>query len=284
MLAQALDGVISQTNPGPAFSMEVVIVDNDETRSAQELVSQYQKGGKVRLIYNCEPEKSIALARNRTIRNASGNLIAFLDDDEFPTEDWLYTMYLCLNGHDADGVLGPVVPHFPAGAPKWLVKSGICERPRNETGSPVTIKDLRTGNILLRGDLFERGEQWFDPALGLTGGSDGRFLSRQIDRGRKFIWCDEAIVFETVPEERWPAGFYLKRSFRIGSLQGGAFRRTREIGAISVTALSFLGHSAALPFSFFMGKHIWMKVLTKVCFDGGCLLAFLKLTRAPNRR
>jgi glycosyltransferase involved in cell wall biosynthesis len=282
MLARALDGVISQAR-NPAFSIEVVVVDNDKKRSAQELVSRYQENDKYKIIYDCEPEKSIALARNRTICRASGNLIAFIDDDEFPAEDWLPQMYLCLKKYDADGALGPVLPHFPAGAPKWLAKSGICERPRNVTGSPATIKDLRTGNVLLRRRLFEKDGRWFDPALGLTGGSDGQFLWRQLDRGRAFVWCDEAVVFETVGEERWPAEFYLKRSCRIGALQGGLYRRSREIRPVLVTAISFFGYSALLPFSVVGGEHIWMSLLTKIYYNGACLLAFMGLKHAPYR-
>ena len=283
MLARALDGVISQVTDS-AFTLEVVIVDNDKMRSAQELVRKYQKSGKCKIIYDCEPEKNISLARNRTIRNASDNLIAFIDDDEFPAENWLYKMYLCLKEYNADGVLGPVLPHFPVGAPKWLEKSGLCERPRNATGSPTTIKDLRAGNILLQRYVFEKDERWFDPALGLTGGSDGQFLWRQIDRGRKFVWCDEALVFETVPEERWPAEFYLRKNLRIGALQGGLHRHLREINPVLLSFLLFLGYSALLPFSLFGGKHIWMSVLAKIYYNGACLLSFLNLTHAPRRQ
>ena len=282
MLVRALDAVISQVTDS-AFTLEVVIVDNDKMRSAQELVYKYQKSGKCKMIYDCEPEKSISLARNRTIRNASGNLIAFIDDDEFPTENWLYKMYLCLKEYNTDGVLGPVLPHFPIGAPKWLAKSGLCERPRNATGSPIRLKDLRTGNVLFQRYVFKKDVRWFDPAMGLTGGSDGVFLWRQIQRGRKFVWCDEAIVFEKVPEERWPAGFYLKRNFRIGAAAGGLHRHSRNIRAVLISFLLLLGYSAMLPFSLFKGKHIWVKILTKIYYHAGCLLSFLNLTPVPHK-
>jgi glycosyltransferase involved in cell wall biosynthesis len=283
MLARALDGVISQVTDSD-FTLEVVIVDNDKERSAQELVHKYQKSGNCRITYDCEPEKSIPLARNRAIQKASGNLIAFIDDDEFPAENWLCKMYLCLKEYNADGVLGPVLPHFPFGAPKWLAKSGLCKRPRNATGSPTTFNDLRTGNALFQRYVFEKDEIWFDPALGLTGGSDGRFLSKQVERGRKFVWCDEALVFETVSEERWPAKYYLKRNFRIGTLAGKRYRHTRNPNAVLTSFLILSGNSLILPFSFIAGKHIWVKILTKIYYQAGCLLSFLNLKHVPHKQ
>lgn len=283
LLARTLDGVLSQATHG-AFTLEAVVVDNDGSRSAQELVSAYQRRGTHRVVYDCEPEQSIALARNRAIQNAAGDLIAFVDDDESPATDWLHRMYQCLLESDADGVLGPVLPHFPPGAPEWLSKSGLCERPRNGTGSPVRGKDLRTGNILLRRQVFKNDERWFDPALGLTGGSDGDFLWRQIQAGRSFVWCDEAEVFETVPPERWRAEFYLKRNFRIGTGAGGIYRQSREISPVLRSGLVLLGNSVLLPFSIFAGKHIRMRRLTKISYHAGCLLSFLGLTHMPERQ
>ena len=101
---------------------------------------------------------------------------------------------------------------------------------------------------MLRRQVVGNNETWFDPALGLTGGSDGRFLSGRVERGCLFVWCDEGVVFETVAEERWPAEFYLKRSFRIGALQGALYRRSREVNAVFITALSFCAYSTPTAF------------------------------------
>jgi succinoglycan biosynthesis protein ExoM len=192
-------------------------------------------------------------------------------------------MYLFIKESHADGVLGPVLPHFPAGAPKWLEKSGLCERPRNTSGSPIRYKDLRTGNALFQCHVFEEDGIWFDPSRG-HGGEDGEFLSRQINRGRKFVWCDEAIVFETVSKERWPAKYYLKRNFTIGAMAGEYHRRLRNMKAVLIDFFLLLGYSAMMPFSLLGGKHIWMKVLAKTYYHAGCLLSFLNLTHVPHRQ
>ncbi len=283
LLGRTLDGVLLQSSD-PDFAVELVVVDNDRERSAQAATSQRQTEGSPRIIYDCEPEQNIALARNRAIRDASGGLIAFIDDDEFPADQWLRLLYKCLRDAAADGVLGPVLPHFPPEAPAWLPKSRICDRPRNATGSPIRGIDLRTGNILLRRSVFRNDDRWFDPALGLTGGSDGDFLWRQVQDGRKFVWCDEAQVYETVAPERWPARYYLRRNFRVGAGAGSIFRETRQFGPVARSAALLVGHSFLLAFAILAGKAVWVRTMTKICYHTGCLLSFAGLARMPHRR
>ena len=45
-------------------------------------------------------------ARNEGIRQAQGDLIAFLDDDCVPSENWLEYLILTIDKYDADGVGG----------------------------------------------------------------------------------------------------------------------------------------------------------------------------------
>lgn len=284
LLAQLLDGLTRQ-HTGGEFTFEAVIVDNDALRSAEETVKRFQTGGApYAIIYDCEPVQSISLARNRTVRNAAGAYVATIDDDEAPAADWLHRMYSCLKAHDADGVLGPVLPHFPQEAPPWLVRSGLCNRPRHATGTPITLKDLRTGNTLLRRGIFEEGDMWFDPAKGLTGGSDAEFLIRQIRKGRRFVWCDDAVVFETVPEERWPDTYYLKRHFRVGTMVGEIARRSLKINLFVKFIVSVFAYSGLFLLTLPLGKHVWMRFLTRLYYNFGGLASFFKTTKVPQRQ
>lgn len=283
MLAHALKGVASQIT-NSAFSFEVVVVDNDSKRSAEDIVMSFKNNKALRIIYDCEPEQNIALARNRAIRNSTGNHIAFIDDDEYPEVNWLINLYNTLKKYNADGVLGPVLPFYPPGAPLWLKKSGLCNRGRNLTGSFITRKDLRTGNILLQRYLFKPKHMWFDPSRGRTGGEDGEFLSRQIRRGRQFVWCDEGVVFETVPENRWHLTFYIKKEFRIGTISGERRRLDRWLRYTTKAFILLISYSFILPFSFFARRHLWMKVLTKLSYNAGLLLSLLGISLLRFRK
>ena len=78
----------------------------------------------MRVCYENEPVQNISLARNRAVLLSRGEYVAFIDDDEFPQKYWLYNHFQMIKKTGADGVLGPVIPHFESGAPEWLIKAG----------------------------------------------------------------------------------------------------------------------------------------------------------------
>lgn len=280
MLARALNCVAHQKVDG-VFSFEIVVVDNDKNKSAEGIVEEFKKKNQMEISYHLEPVKNIALARNLCIEKSSGGLIAFIDDDEFPVPNWLVKHFESLKKYNSHGALGPVVPVFSKGTPLWLIRSRLCHRPRNRTGSDITKNDLRTGNILISRIVFDEEQIWFDPLKGLTGGEDGDFLSRQLKRGRKFVWCDEAIVYETVPKERWNALYYLKRNWRIGLLAGRNHRKNSDPTIIK-NAILFFGYFLTLPVFLFLGKHNWLKILTKIYYNAGSLLSFFRIKSVEN--
>ena len=104
------------------FTYSILVVDNDAAQSARGVVESSAKRLSVQVVYEVEPQQSIALARNASVRKATGELLAFVDDDEEPSADWLLRLYEVLVEHGVDGVLGPVIPTFDEGAPKWAVK------------------------------------------------------------------------------------------------------------------------------------------------------------------
>src|SRR2546423_5339723 len=67
-----------------SFSYSITVVDNDAAGSAEKIVQQLRSRCGVTLIYHLEPEQNIALARNKAIVASTGDLIAFIDDDELP--------------------------------------------------------------------------------------------------------------------------------------------------------------------------------------------------------
>jgi len=69
------------------FNYSIVVVDNDSYQSGESVVTFFKKNTKVNIDYYHEPERSISLARNKSVKKAKGNLIAFIDDDEFPAND-----------------------------------------------------------------------------------------------------------------------------------------------------------------------------------------------------
>jgi len=253
------------------FEYSMVIVDNDVSESARNTVESFGQQSRLSIGYYVEPEQNIALARNKVVEHAEGDFFAFIDDDEFPNRDWLLVLYKALVHYKADGILGPVLPHFEMEPPAWVLKGCFFDRPTHSTGHVLKWKNTRTGNVLLKRELFKKGHTWFDPAMG-SGGEDRDFFKRKIEEGYVFVWCNEAPAFEIIPPSRWKRTVLIKRALVRGKM---ALNNTRS-QSVSVfkSIIAVVLYTAWLPLVFFMGHHIFMRYLIKDCDHLGKVLAF----------
>lgn len=212
-LSALLDDLVKQQQ----LPNEVVVVDNDATGSARAVVERRRElGAPFPIHYDIQPVKNISLTRNRTVALASGDWIAFIDDDERAPAAWLKQLAETIIRCSADGVLGPVEPIVPADAPAWIRHGSFYDWARMKTGAVIPLNKLRFGNALLRGALLRDTPAPFDPNYGLTGGEDGDLLSRLVQQGARIVWCDEAIVHEPVEAARLSLRWLLLRALRGG--------------------------------------------------------------------
>jgi GT2 family glycosyltransferase len=68
---------------------EIIVVDNSTFQLAKPLVNQFTTKTKVKIHYISEKRKGPTYARNKGIRLANYNILAFLDDDCEADKDWL---------------------------------------------------------------------------------------------------------------------------------------------------------------------------------------------------
>jgi glycosyltransferase involved in cell wall biosynthesis len=271
LLSQLIVRLKNQRTDG-LFTYSVVVVDNDASGSGKAAVAGAGAATSMPISYHIEPERNIAMARNRSIEKAQGNMIAFIDDDEFPADDWLYQHFRLLKDSRASGILGPVRAHFNQETPSWLTKSGLLERREFVTGQKIpNSRFTRTGNALLWRSLFADAEDRFDPAYGKTGGSDAIFFKRMMRKGHQFLWCNDAVVYETVLPERQVKSYYIKRAFTrgLGEAQDAplmSLRTLRSVVAVPIYAI-------LLPFARLAGPHVFMRYLVKECDHLSLVLA-----------
>jgi succinoglycan biosynthesis protein ExoM len=253
------------------FDYSIVIVDNDISESAREIVESFARQSKSSISYYLEPEQNIALARNKAVENAEGDFLCFIDDDEFPVEQWLLNLYKAVNYYASDGVLGPVLPFFEQEPPEWVLKGCFFNRPTHPTGYALGWQNTRTGNALLRRGLFNKENKWFDPAFG-SGGEDRDFFRRKIEEGHVFVWCNEAYVFEKVPSNRWKRSVLLKRAILRGKMALNTAKSKPR--SVCYSAAAIVIYTVCMPLFLVLGQHIFMKYLIKNCDHLGKVLAF----------
>jgi glycosyltransferase involved in cell wall biosynthesis len=269
-LRRLLKDLAAQETDG-LFTLSVVVADNDREQSARQIVDEWSASSTLRVSYCVQPRQNIALTRNMAVANAQGDFIAFIDDDEWPTPRWLVTLFSACRDYDVDGALGPVKPHFDEQPPQWVVTGKFYDRPSYPTGLKIDWRKGRTGNTLLKASLFDDDAQPFRPEF-LTG-EDQDFFRRMIDKGHRFVWCHEALAYETVPSIRWNRTFMLKRAL----LRGGVslVHPTDRAKAILKSIVAAPAYILLLPLALLLGQGRFMTCLISLCDHIGRLLALV---------
>jgi succinoglycan biosynthesis protein ExoM len=270
LLRHLLQELASQETDG-RFTFSIVVVDNDHAESAGSVVSDFAASSAISVKYCVQPQQSIALTRNEAVENAAGEFIAFIDDDEFPTGKWLLTLFEACGHYHADGALGPVRPHFDVTPPEWVVRGKFYDRPSYPTGLVIDARKGRTGNTFLNRGIFVPGEPWFRPEF--RTGEDQDFFRRMIAKGHVFVWCDEAVVFETVPPIRWKRSFMLRRALLRGAT--AVVHPTFGPRDLLKSLVAIPAYLAALPVALFLGQHRFMNLLVSLFDHLGKLLALV---------
>jgi glycosyltransferase involved in cell wall biosynthesis len=270
LLIRLIKEVARQETEG-LFSFSMVVADNDPEKSGRATVDEMQARTAFEIKYCWEPNRGIAWARNRVIANASGDYLAFIDDDEFPSPMWLRTLYKTCQEYGTDGVFGPVKRHFDVSPPRWMLKSKFYDRRVNPTGTSVEWQEARTGNVLLKRSVIGDDPAPFRPEFRV--GEDQDFFRRKMEEGRRFVWCAEAEAFETVPPVRWKRSYLMKKALLRGSSAAlqpscGAKSILKSVAAVPLYAI-------ALPFSLLAGQHKFMALLVSMCDHLGKLLALM---------
>jgi glycosyltransferase involved in cell wall biosynthesis len=77
------------------ITWDVVVIDNNSSDTTDQVVRSYQENWEEpdSLTYYLEPHQGAAFARERAIKAAKGNYVAFLDDDNIPAPDWIFSIH-----------------------------------------------------------------------------------------------------------------------------------------------------------------------------------------------
>jgi len=207
--------------------VSVVVVENGPNQEGRKVCETIAPTYRWPLKCVVEKRRGISFARNTAVDAALSDepeFIVMIDDDEWVDRRWLQEILRVQRMCDADVVSGPVISVFADSPPKWIERGGFFDRPRMATGADTGA--TRTGNILFRSTLFAtQARPWFDPEFALTGGEDVFFLENLARDGRRMVWADEALVFETVMPSRMTERWLVQRAFRGGATYSQIRRR-----------------------------------------------------------
>ena len=214
-LAVAARSVLGQTGVDPA-ELELVIVDNDQVASARTVAEDLAKSAPFPVIYVHEPRPGVAFARNAGMAQASGELIAFLDDDEEAPAGWLAALLAARERFDADVVFGPVKTRAPAHVVEhrdYLARFFSREGPAEAC---VLDRHYGCGNSLLRRAALPDPVAPFAAERNHIGGEDDMLFGHMGAAGARFAWEPAAWVWEEPVLSRLNLRYTIVRAFAYG--------------------------------------------------------------------
>ena len=268
LLLKRLMGRIAQQVTNGIFEYDAIVIDNDKDRSAERIIHELQEES-YKSFYYSEPRNSIPLARNLALSKADGDFIAFIDDDEFPPNEWLLNLYLSWKRYQVAGVLGPVLPYFEKNPPKWILRGELFKRPSYDTGTVLKWWQTRAGNALISKKIIESDKDIFNSNFRHS--EDQEFFKRMIKKGHVFVWCNEAPVYEIQTENRFELSYFLKRALLRGNVSFKLLENRYSGIAKSVAAIIL--YFTILPGLAFAGRHYYAKYLIKSCDHFGRIAA-----------
>lgn len=211
-LARSLDSVLAQRYP----RFRVLVVDNAPVSDGTVRVvaeAGASPAGRGRVDYVREPRPGLSHARNRALRAAAGEIVAWLDDDEIADPHWLAEVARAFADHpDADVVTGAIVPaELSTDAQLWFEQYGGHSKGRGFTPdvfSPATAHRQSPlyplppfgagGNMVFRPGVLER-IGGFDTALGAgtpaMGSEDTLALMQVLIAGGTVAYQPSALVW-----------------------------------------------------------------------------------------
>jgi glycosyltransferase involved in cell wall biosynthesis len=222
---------LAQLSVPPDMSWELIVVDNNSSDDTAEVVKSFTAASGLCIRYIFQAQQGLSYARNAGINVASGEIVAFTDDDVTVDSRWLCELQKTFGEFDCMGVGGRIVPVWVGRRPSWLE----LDRPHplrsdihlcgplvsfDHGEEPCELRVLPFGaNMAFKKAAFER-HGTFRTDLGrgstLVLGEDKEFGARLLRSGDKLVYAPGAVVYHPVPEARLKKAHFESHYFNSG--------------------------------------------------------------------
>lgn len=198
----------------PKELLEIILVDNNSNDRTKEVIRRYP----VKLLEETRIQSSYA-ARNKGIKNAKHEILAFTDSDCMVTPQWVREGVTTLISKSADLAGGRVA--FIYSKQKTAAELYDSITNLHTESSIERINAATTANLLVKSFLFEHIGLFPDS---VTSGGDIQWTSRATKAGFILAHAPDAIVYH--PTRRLKE--LLKKDFRVGTGLLDVFVNTKK--------------------------------------------------------
>ncbi|HJW27344.1 MAG TPA: glycosyltransferase [Rhodocyclaceae bacterium] len=198
LLERCLEALAAQDLAPAAF--EIVVVDDARSDATRFYVADFARhhpgGPRLRYIRPADGHRGPAAARNAGWRAATGEVVAFTDDDTLPNPDWLTQGWLAM-APDTMAAWGHVVVPLPE-----------CPTDAQRNTAGLHGAEFITANCFVRRQALE-ATGGFDERFTRPWREDSDFYFTLLERGMKVVGAPDAVVVH--PARTAPPGTCLKQ-------------------------------------------------------------------------
>lgn len=209
--------------------LEVVIITEGEELT-HSLTPELNKTAMRGAVIKARNGTGLAMSRNLGLERATGDIVAFIDDDIILDKNWCHTVATAFASYSrAVCITGPAIPFWEAEPMDWLPLEldwliGCTRWVRYNVPTEVT-NAWGMNMCFRRKSLYECGG--FSDGTGMQGGhTSGRMgedvdISKRVMRnGGKILFVPGLKVYHKVRKKRLTTSFILERSIRVGYDRG----------------------------------------------------------------
>jgi glycosyltransferase involved in cell wall biosynthesis len=224
-------------NSFPYEKYELLVIDNNSSDdTASECRRFHTAFPSVNYRYLIEKQQGLSHARNRGIKEATGDIIIYVDDDATVNDGYLQAYYSFFEQYPlAMAAGGPVTPVYETGKPHWLSHftiplitgyfyKGKKIKEFKKSGFP------RGGNAAYRKTVFDK-TGYFNIQLGrkgnnLIGAEEKDIFDKMRMQRMPFYYLPGAILYHIIPAEKLTKAYFNSLTFAMGKSEQ---MRTRAI-------------------------------------------------------
>ena len=219
------------------LSCEFIVVDNNSDDDTRLVFEEIEKNFETKIKYVFEDKQGISHARNRGVKEARGEIIAFADDDVIVDKYWIQSIDKAFKDHgDAVCVGGKILPIWEIPKPGWLNQDLHSYLALLDYGDSVVYMDkpdIYSANIAVKSEMFKK-HGVFDTNLGrmpkkLYCAEETEFLQRLLNAGEKLLYHPSLIVHHHVPAHRISKKYMRKWNFDRGEMEGFLMEHTEYL-------------------------------------------------------
>lgn len=224
-IGQTLQSVCDQKYPDNNY--EIIVIDNNSTDNTASICEEFRaEYPNKNFRYFKEMNQGLSFALNRGIKEAQGEYLIFVDDDETIIPEHLERLDNHLRTYPEAVLCGtPVIPVYEIPEPKWM--SRFTQRLIGgyfDQGKEVKILEAKnypgTGHTIIKKELYERYGN-YNTELGrkgtsLIGAEDKDMFNRLKNNNIVCYYLPDIPIYHHIPPNKMTDEFFHKLTYSIG--------------------------------------------------------------------